>query len=135
MDNQKPSQTNHQCWIYAVHPKYEQIAKKVKFELVGKWLIFVPLKEVDATWEIIKKAVESGLLGYCAKVSTNAKTPYDPNTKVICVYTTNYKDQKDVMAVRTALTELGFTKELVYKTDEATRKGIYGTNQEFLYRK
>lgn len=41
------------------------------------------------------------------------------------MYTYDHNDEEDVMRVRKKLRELGFTEKLSYKTDEATRAGIY----------
>lgn len=130
----KPSKTFNTYWLYAIHPEYNEIKKNVNYSFTGKWLIFPTLKEVDKVWKKIQKATESGELGFASKVSTMAPTRYDPNTKCICVYTTDYRNKEDVLKVREALRKLGFKNVLAYKTDEATERGIYGTDQEFLYK-
>jgi hypothetical protein len=93
----------------------------------GKWLIFVPSSHVDDAWATIKTAIEKGKLGQSAKVATAKPNPnaQNPNVKVICVYTYDCDDREDVMRIRQALRDLGFTAKMSYKTDDATYKGLY----------
>ena len=97
--------------------------------LVGKWLLFVPTREVNARWARVAAAVQDGQLGHAAKVATawpnsHARSPHE---RVICVYTRNYEDQADVVRVLAALRALGFDQRLSYKTDRETRSGRYGS--------
>ncbi len=74
----------------------------------------------------------AGHLGNEAKAATAKKNGLARNqwVKVICVYTYDSADVDDVRRVRQRLRELGFTKQLSYKTDAATASGIYsGTNE------
>jgi len=93
----------------------------------GKWLIFIHVTEIDETWELIKIALNEGLLGKTAKVSTIKQNPNvkDKDTKVICVYTYDSDDEDDVMRIRNEIRKLGFVKKLPYKTDHATVSGKY----------
>ncbi len=124
MNNPKPSQVIDKYWIFAFRKKgtYPEDTPNS-----GKWLIFVDRKEVDETWEKIKKAVEEGKLGGSAKVSTAKPNPNatDPNTHVICVYTYDWTDREDVKRIREELRKLGITKKIPYKADEDTLKGRY----------
>lgn len=68
--------------------------------------------------------VSTGMLIY-AKVSTLqslivAGVPHH----VICVYTRNWQDSKDVMQVRQVLCETGFNEPLRYKRDIDTMRGV-----------
>jgi hypothetical protein len=96
-------------------------------ERCGKWLIFVPINRVDEAWDTITTAIEAGKLGQSAKVATAKPNPnaQNPNVKVICVYTYDCDDINDVMRIRQALRDLGFTAKMPYKTDDATYKGLY----------
>lgn len=119
----KPSQVTDEYWIYAV-------AKDKRFSQTGrsgKWLLFVPLAKIDDVWSIIKFATESGRLGSSSKVATGKDNPNarDRSIKVICVYTYDHEDEKDVMRVRGELRRLGFDNKIPYKTDEATLSGKY----------
>ena len=92
---------------------------------LGKWLVFKPLEELDKTWHMIRRAVESGELGSTgAKCSTAmpdpSRHPTNSTKGVICIYT----------SVET-MDEVGFKlvhmvkQDIRYKTDEATLKGEY----------
>lgn len=111
-------------WIYAKrqvgnYPAYT--------ERGGKWLLFVPIAQIDDIWQKIASAVEQGLLGGSAKVATAFPNPHqrDPNKRVICVYTYDCTDEEDVRRVRQRLRELGFTGKIAYKADQVTREGQY----------
>ena len=92
---------------------------------LGKWLVFKPLEELDETWHMIRKAVESGELDSTgAKCSTAmldpSRHPTNPTEGVICIYTS-----EEVMD------EVGFKlvhmvkQDIRYKTDEATLNDEY----------
>ena len=118
-----PSQIRDEYWVSATTRR-----KRVRStERSGKWLIFVPLGELDAAWAKIKKATQDGLLGNCSKAATALPNPNaaDPTKRVICVYTYDSDDREDVMRVRKALRDLGFTRPMPYKTDKATLEGRY----------
>ena len=122
--NAKPSEVTDIYWIYATRKKGKYPKPTPRS---GKWLIFVSLKNVDEVWAKIKKAVEEGKLGDSAKVATAKPNPLatDPNTKVICVYTYDYTDEKDVKRIREELRKLGITNKIPYKADEDTLSGKY----------
>lgn len=93
----------------------------------GKWLIFVPVERVDQMWVKIKSATEAGKLGEMSKVATAKDNPNAINSsiKVICVYTYDWVDEKDVMRIREELRQLGVTRKIPYKADEDTESGKY----------
>ncbi len=93
----------------------------------GKWLVFVPLANLDDLWAKIKTATEKGLLGNHAKTATTKPNPNasDPNTKVICVYTYDWQDEADVMRIRDELRRLGVTWKIPYKSNKDTLAGKY----------
>jgi DNA helicase-2/ATP-dependent DNA helicase PcrA len=120
----RPSQTRDQYWLYA----YRNGVKATNaMNNAGKWLLFVPVDDIDRWWELIRTATEEGRLGPASKTSTAKPNPNaaDQDTKVICVYTENAEDEADVMRVREELRRLGIKWDLCYKTDEATRAGKY----------
>jgi len=96
----------------------------------GKWLIFVNVKDVDEVWAKIKKATEEGRLGAETKVSTVKPKPTDIGYKkgehVICVYTYDWNDEKDVRRIREELRKLGITNKIPYKADEDGRYAARG---------
>ncbi len=120
----KPSEVTDVYWIYAERKrgKYPKATPRS-----GKWLIFVDPENVDEVWAKIKKAVEEGKLGDSAKVSTAKPNPLAGKSKahVICVYTYDWTDEKDVKRIREELRKLGITNKIPYKADEDTLKGKY----------
>lgn len=93
----------------------------------GKWLIFVDRDEVDGWWQKISAAIDAGVLGGVAQVSTvrpNRLSP-NPSRHVICVFTYDSADRADVARIRGALRDLGVTEKIAYKTNQATREGRY----------
>ena len=93
----------------------------------GKWLIFVPLSEIDDMWVKIMRATEEGKLGGSSKVATAKPNPNarNLNTKVICVYTYDWTDKDDVRRVREELRQLGVSSKIPYKADQETCSGKY----------
>ncbi|NYT07316.1 MAG: DUF1917 domain-containing protein [Methanomicrobiales archaeon] len=119
-----PSMTTRMYWIVQDAPEVQ--ADAIEDELAGKWLIFLPPEEVDAAWVKVRNATRRNELGISAKVSTAKPNPDSrDNTKVIYVYTPDWRDEADVMRVRECLRELGFTDRLGYKRNIETFKGEY----------
>lgn len=124
---QKPSEVTDSFWLYARREKgtYPTGSKNS-----GKWLIFVPLQLLDDVWEKIKLATEQGLLGNVSKTAT-ARPNYNAaniNEKVICVYTYDWTDEKDVKRIRKKLRELCITHKIPYKSDQDTFSDNYSNN-------
>jgi len=120
----KPSEVTEVYWIYSIRRKGEYPKSTVRS---GKWLIFVDKEDVDEIWAKIKKATEDGKLGDSSKVGTAKQNPNatNPDTKIICVYTYDWTDEKDVRRVRTELRKLGILNKIPYKADEDTLAGKY----------
>lgn len=118
----KPSEDYENYWTYADAPP----EVRERGETYGKWLIFQKPPQIYDTWEDVSRRVESGELGAtAAKVATMKENPNayaskkDPS-KVICVYTT----ERDIDEVGMRLVHV-VKQTIRYKTDEATRAGIY----------
>lgn len=120
----KPSEVTDTYWIDAIRKKgkYPKTTQRS-----GKWLVFVDAKNVDKVWAKIKKATEEGKLGSSAKVATAKPNPNatNPETKVICVYTYDWADEKDVKRIREELKKIGIANKIPYKSDEDTLSGKY----------
>lgn len=101
--------------------------------LTGKWLLFPSLAEVDRIWSTVAQSVCKGQLGPMAKVATGSiKSP--DGARVICIYTKDFTDQKDVKRVLDALVELDLvdlhsTQSISYKSDAYTVLGIDYNNE------
>lgn len=123
---QNPSEATNGYWIFASRRKGKYPKPSPRS---GKWLIFVNIKDICEVWAKIRKATEEGKLGAEAKVSTAKSKPADIGYKkdehVICVYTYDWTDEKDVERIREELRKLGITNKIPYKADEDTGKGRY----------
>lgn len=116
IDLRNPSEVYDDYWIWESGPEKKGLT-------LGKWLIFKHKSAIDKTWETVRRAVASGELGATgAKVSTmrDNSNAWNPDMKVICVYTT----AEDVDAVGLKLIPL-VRQTIRYKTDEATLAGVY----------
>ncbi len=119
----KPSQVTDVYWIHADRRKGSY---PMPTSRNGKWLIFVKDRDIDEVWDKIRKATEDGKLGSGAKVATAKPSLLgESGTKVICVYTYDWTDEKDVKRVREELKKLGITNKIPYKSDEDTLSGKY----------
>src|SRR5262245_15869141 len=120
----KPSEETDVYWLHAARKTGSYPAST---ENCGKWLVFVPLSQIDEVWAKIKLATEEGRLGSAAKVGTARPNPNATNraSKVICVYTYDWTDEADVRRVRHELRALGITSKIPYKADEDTYAGRY----------
>lgn len=120
----KPSEVTDVYWIYAMRKKGKYPKSTPRS---GKWLIFVVHENVNEVWAKIKDAVEEGKLGDSAKVATAKPNPLagKSDAKVICVYTYDWTDEKDVKRIREELRKLGITNKIPYKADEDTLSGKY----------
>ena len=119
-----PSEVTEVYWIYAIRKTGTYPSAT---DQSGKWLVFVPVSQIDEVWAKIKVATEEGKLGGASKVSTGLPNPNatEPENKVICVYTYDWTDEEDVTRVREELRKLGVTRKIPYKSDEDTLKGKY----------
>ncbi|RYX83974.1 DUF1917 domain-containing protein [bacterium] len=118
----KPSEEMNKPWLVAMRKTGEYPQPT---ENSGKWLVFVPLAEVDAMWAQIKSATEEGKLGGASKVATAMPNRYRSDEKVICVYTCDWTNEEDVKRIRGELRKLGIERKIAYKADSDTRSGKY----------
>lgn len=119
-----PSRTTTMYWIVldapSVHPE------AIEEELAGKWLIFLPPENADEAWVKVRNATWNNELGISTKVSTARPNPDSRDTtRVIYVYTRDWRDEADVMRVRERLREIGFVDRIGYKRNIETFKGEY----------
>ncbi|KAI0015852.1 hypothetical protein F4780DRAFT_773280 [Xylariomycetidae sp. FL0641] len=96
----------------------------------GKWMIFCPVTEVNEVWGIVAKATSNNELGIAAKVAPKPSTDDVRRERLICIYTENFSDTKDVKRVAEKLRDLRLTrrKPLYYKPDIYTYLGIASMN-------
>ena len=112
----KPSMVTDRYWLYAwAPPELRAVSPRV-----GKWLLFVPDAQLDEAWGVIEAAVVQGRLGPAAKTRTASPGVSGDWLKVICIYTRDALDDADRQRVHRQIKALGFTQDLVYKSDEDT---------------
>lgn len=127
-----PSEDLSTYWHQAVSPKLKSFQSNEK---TGKWCIFLSKEEVDSAWDKIKTCVQKGLKKdglFLAKASTalGVKSSHT-HQHVICVYTHDWSDKKELEKTRETLKNLGFTEPLKYKRDVETQDRKYQTEDEF----
>ncbi|KAI0848714.1 DUF1917-domain-containing protein [Daldinia vernicosa] len=93
----------------------------------GKWMLFCSVFQVNEIWETVAKATANNELGIGAKVAPRSTT--DKRTdRLICVYTADFSDTKDVKRVAEKLKQLGLIqardRPIYYKPDVYTYLGI-----------
>ena len=110
----------------------EELAKKCSVT-IGKWMLFPMPNEVDEIWAIVAKGTLEGRLGSQAKVATDASD--GKPERLICVYTEDFTDVKDVKRVLKEMNRLGLVAKgrtarcIYYKTDAYTYLDIRGNNE------
>lgn len=127
-DSSAPSKAIYRHWIWVL----DSNSKQLEGAKSGKWIIDdIPNEKIDEVWGVIQKEVAKGNLGPSAKVSTMYFASKYP-TRTIIVYTYDWTDKEDVMRIRARLRQIGFENKLYYKTNEMSRKGIYGEDEKKL---
>lgn len=80
-------------------------------------MFFCPPEEVNAIWEVVARGTAANELGVAAKVAPDAGD--DRSLRLICVYTKDFSDMKDVTRVANKLKEYGLIetrgKPIYYK--------------------
>lgn len=98
-------------------------------ERSGKWMLFSSSEGVDNAWFNVVDMVADGKLGDCAKVAPASRTR--DGLHVICVYTADHENLKDVFrvlhALRCSSIPCAAERTLNYKTDDATYAGQYAS--------
>lgn len=98
----------------------------------GKWMLFPLPHQVDEFWGIVAKGTLDGRLGSAAKVATDAGD--GKPERLICIYTEDFSDVKDVKRVLREMRRLGLVssekgaKWIYYKIDAYTYLGITSDN-------
>ncbi|MCJ1285072.1 hypothetical protein MMC26_004410 [Xylographa opegraphella] len=105
----------------------------------GKWMLFPTAAEVNRVWGVVATATVAGELGGAAKVATE-NGQAENEGRLICVYTEDFSNRKDVKRVLLKLEELGLGKRksewgqeigLSYKPDVFTYLDITGSNNRW----
>jgi len=123
---QLPSQVLDDYWVYAERPASAGPYPKPS-PRNGKWMLFVPPDEMDAWWQKVCDALTAGKLGAHAKIATMRENSLarGNKAKLICIYTYDSDDIKDVNRILRGIRELGELRRIYYKEDAETRAGNY----------
>ncbi|KAJ5475483.1 hypothetical protein N7539_007770 [Penicillium diatomitis] len=96
----------------------------------GKWMLFPSVEHVDSAWKKVVTALDKGELGDAAKVATDDGSG---QARLICVYTDDFSDKKDVKRVLRSLVEQGLvdkeSRPIYYKCDAYTYLDIKSNNE------
>ena len=120
VDLRKPSETTDTPWIEVDSPLIPDS------ESDGKWLIFRELKNIDKTWEQVRKMIRSGQLKASkAVVSTkgNCENAKNPDVKVIKVRTS--EKHRDEVGLKLIHLVSHSQSSIRYKLDSATNAGLF----------
>ncbi|KAF2134827.1 DUF1917-domain-containing protein [Dothidotthia symphoricarpi CBS 119687] len=96
--------------------------------LSGKWMLFLKLEDITRVWKKIVDAVINNRLGPIVKI---APEDGNPDERLVCIYTRDFRQEEDVLRVLRVLQELvamgltGSGKPLYYKSDAYTHLDIY----------
>lgn len=101
--------------------------------MYGIWLLFVQTRSVDQIWEQIALATVEGQLGTGAKVTPiddrpEGKEMYNYRNHVISVYTKDFTDYTDVMAIERKLRDM-YKWKLKFKPGVYANLGINSRNK------
>lgn len=100
----------------------------------GKWMLFPQIEDLDRTWRTVCEGVVNRKLGDSAKVATAGSERGQEGVRLICVYTHDFTDEKDVRRVLDELVDMGLVDEeegkpVWYKVDAYTHLGIESKNE------
>ena len=71
-----------------------------------QWMLFCTAQEVNEVWEIVAKATAENELGIAAKVAPRPERDDPRQDRLVCIYTTDFRDRADVGRVLQKLREL-----------------------------
>ncbi|KAF2445813.1 DUF1917-domain-containing protein [Karstenula rhodostoma CBS 690.94] len=97
--------------------------------LFGKWMLFPSVEDLTRIWRLVVDGVINNRLGPSAKVAPDEGKPGE---RLICIYTKDFQDKKDVLRVLRQLVSIGVVdpklKPIYYKADAYTYLDIYKTS-------
>lgn len=76
----------------------------------GKWLLFVGIEDVDFVWGKVARGTAEEELGVAAKVAAKGMDGDEGKGRLICVYTVDFEDKRDVGRVLRGLKERGLLR-------------------------
>ena len=82
-------------------------------------MLFCNPADMDEVWEVVAKATAKNELGIAAKVAPRLEVDDSRKERIVCVYTADFTDKKDVERILQKLRELRLVeprgKQIYYK--------------------
>lgn len=112
-------------------------AAKEKGCTSGKWMLFPMQDDVNRFWSLVATSTAAGELGNAAKVATDHALG-NVKPRLICIYTQDFSNMKDVRRVLKRLDDMGLgnrkgpwgeERGIYYKADAFTHLGIESQNE------
>lgn len=116
-------------------------AAKEKGCTSGKWMLFPTADDVNRIWSLVATATANGELGHAAKVAADDGSG-NATPRLVCVYTEDFSDMRDVRRVLGRLVDMGLVMKkkkkkgpmgeergVYYKADAFTDLGIDSKNE------
>lgn len=130
----------HVCWIYVRDSGFK--SSQHDDLKVGKWMLFVNVKDIDYCWDKLVTGIEQGFYkSFKISVPDDMfKDKYDMNEIAIMIYTDDYDNVNDVKSVlnyiiKSELISKNKSSEIYYKADYMTKNNCYsgGRFEDWLY--
>jgi hypothetical protein len=87
-----------------------------------QWMLFCDVNKVNDIWSVVARYTANNELGTCAKVAPFPESGDDTKPRLICIYTKDFTDVKDVSRVVHTLKNLGLIdvrgRGIYYKVGE-----------------
>ncbi|KAL3463026.1 hypothetical protein BJX64DRAFT_132220 [Aspergillus heterothallicus] len=100
--------------------------------VTGKWMLFITPDRIDSYWRAVVEGTMRGELGHAAKVATDSGDGQG-RARLICLYTTDYRNRQDIKRVLMRLMELRLVRKgerpIYYKCDVLTHLEILSGNK------
>lgn len=104
-------------------------------DLVGKWMVFVPVEDYPRAFRDMLEALEKAGLAYAAKIVARREEYSSRGELPVLIYApasfATYYIVKVAKLMRDVLDKYGVDKSLFFKPDLFTRRGIYSGHAEY----
>lgn len=99
-------------------------AAKEKGCTSGKWMLFPTADDVNRIWSLVATATANGELGHAAKVAADDGSG-NATPRLVCVYTEDFSDMRDVRRVLGRLVDMGLVMKKKKKGPMGEERGVY----------
>jgi len=104
-------------------------------DLVGKWMVFVPVEQYPRAFRDVLEALEKAGLAYAAKIVAKREAYGSERELPVLIYApasfAAHYVAEVAKVVRDVLDKYGVDKSLFFKPDVFTRRGIYSGHAEY----